>query len=88
MTDAEGAQQLKLAQDVGGMDQDDLATISRRSATRRRRPKTIAEKTPALAAAAKTLTDKLVAVEGDMTQLQGEAGEDCAELPGPASTTS
>src|SRR6185295_8088394 len=33
-------------------------------------------------AAAKTLTDKLVAVEGDMTQLQGEANQDALNFPG------
>ncbi len=42
----------------------------------------IAKKTPALAGATKTLTDKLVAVEGDITQLQGEARQDALNFPG------
>jgi hypothetical protein len=81
MTDAEGAQQLKLAQDVGGMIKttwENLAKIRDAKA----QAKASAEKTPAVAAAAKTLTDKLVAVEGDITQLQGEAGEDALNFPG------
>ena len=44
--------------------------------------KDIAEKTPAMAAAAKALTDKLLAIEGDMTQLQGQAGQDSLNFPG------
>jgi len=35
-----------------------------------------------LAAASKTLTDKLVGVEGDMTQMQGEASQDALNFPG------
>jgi hypothetical protein len=35
-----------------------------------------------LAAAAKTLTDRVVAVEGDLTQLQGEAQQDALNFPG------
>jgi hypothetical protein len=81
MTDAEGLAQLKMAQEVGGWCKnlyDSLAKI--RDA--KQQAKDIAEKTPAVAAAAKTLTDKLLAVEGDMTQLQGEAGQDSLNFPG------
>src|SRR5207245_11538486 len=35
-----------------------------------------------IAAAAKTFTDQVVAVEGDLTQLQGEAGQDALNFPG------
>ena len=81
MTDAEGLAQLKMAQEVGGWCKnlyDSLAKI--RDA--KKQANDIAEKTPAVAAAAKALTDKLVAVEGDMTQLQGQAGQDSLNFPG------
>jgi len=81
MTDAEGAAQLKMAIEVGGWAKslyDNLAKI--RDA--KQQAKDISEKTPAIAGAAKTLTDKLVAVEGDMTQLQGEGGQDALNFPG------
>ena len=35
-----------------------------------------------VAAAAKTLNDKVTAVEGELTQLQGEAGQDALNFPG------
>jgi len=35
-----------------------------------------------VAAAAKTLTDRLTAVESDMTQIQGEGGQDALNFPG------
>jgi hypothetical protein len=35
-----------------------------------------------VSAAAKKLNDQLVAVEGDLTQLQGEAGQDALNFPG------
>jgi photosystem II stability/assembly factor-like uncharacterized protein len=81
MTDADGAAQLKMALEVGGWTKtlyDNLAKI--RDAKQQAADQ--AKATPALAAAAKTLTDKLVAVEGDMTQLQGEAGQDALNFPG------
>src|SRR5262249_17695226 len=46
---------------------------------------TIAEKAGAgspVASAAKTFADRIVAVEGDLTQLQGEAGQDALNFPG------
>ena len=81
MTDTDGAAQLKMALEVGGWIKalyDNLAKI--RDA--KQQAATIAQKTTSLAAAAKTLTDKLVAVEGDMTQLQGEASQDALNFPG------
>jgi hypothetical protein len=42
----------------------------------------LAEKGGAVAAAAKTFTDQIVAVEGEITQLQGEAGQDALNFPG------
>jgi hypothetical protein len=81
MTDADGAEQLKMALDVGGWVKqlyDNLAKI--RDA--KSQAADIAKKTPSLAAAAKTFTDKAVAVEGDMTQLKGSAGQDALNYPG------
>jgi len=81
MTDAEGAAQLKMAREVGGWVKalyDNLGKMRDAKA----QAKDIAEKTPEMAAAAKAFADKLVAVEGDMTQLQGEAGQDALNYPG------
>jgi len=81
MTDAEGLAQLKMAQEVGAWCKalyDNLAKIRDAKA----QAKAIAEKTPAMSAAAQALTDKLLAVERDMTQLQGQAGQDSLNFPG------
>jgi len=81
MTDAEGAAQLKMALEVGGWAKqlyDSLAQI--RDA--KQQAADLAKKTPALAAAATTLTTRLVAVESDMTQIQGEASQDALNFPG------
>ena len=59
----------------------------RDSATRRsRRPSSPRQRAPdrPLAAAASTLTTKIEAVEGDMTQMRGEGGQDSLNFPGPA----
>ena len=81
MTDVEGQAQLKMAQEVGGWTKqlyDKLAQI--RDA--KQQAAQIAEKTPTLAAAAKTFKDNAEKVEGDMTQLQGEANQDALNFPG------
>jgi hypothetical protein len=81
MTDAESAAQLKMSQEVGGWAKslyDHLAQI--RDA--KKQAADIAAKTPAMAAASKTLTDRLVEVEGQMTQLKGEAGQDSLNYAG------
>ncbi len=81
MTDAEGLAQLKMAQEVGAWSKalyDNLAKIRDAKA----QAKASAEKTPTIADAAKALTDKLLAVERDMTQLQGQAGQDSLNYPG------
>lgn len=75
MSDAEGAEQLKMAMDVGNQIKqlyDTLAQI--RDA--KKQAADLAQKSPALATASKTLIDKLVAVERDITQLQGESNQD------------
>ena len=81
MTDAEGAEQLRLATDVGGMIGTLYADLARIRDAKKQAAE-IAGKTPALAAAAKTLTDKLVAVESELTQIQGEGGQDALNFPG------
>jgi hypothetical protein len=84
MTDEEGAEQFRLSNEIGLMiDQlyDDLARI--RDA--KRQAGEIIAPTPANApirAAAKTLTDALVAVESELTQIQGEGGQDALNFPG------
>jgi photosystem II stability/assembly factor-like uncharacterized protein len=81
MTDAEGQAQLKMAQEVGGWAKqlyDRLAQI--RDA--KQQAAQIAEKTPALADAAKAFKANAEKVEGDMTQLHGEANQDALNFPG------
>ncbi len=84
MTDLEGAEQLKMANEVGGWLKnvwDDV--VKMRDATAQ--AKAIAEKagpTSAVAAAAKTFVTNLQAVHGELTQLQGAAGQDALNFPG------
>jgi hypothetical protein len=81
VTDAESQAQLKMAQEVGGWAKqlyDRLAQI--RDA--KSQADAIAQKTPALAGAAKTFKDNAEKVEGDMTQLRGEANQDALNFPG------
>ena len=83
ITDAQGAQVLKMTQDVGGWAKtlfDNLNKI--RDA--KKQAADIASKTPALAAASKTFIDSATKVEGDMTQLQGDAqaGQDSLSFAG------
>lgn len=84
MTDLEGAEQVKLAQDVGGWLKNVWDTVLKmRDATAQ--AKAIADKAGAgspVAAAAKTFLDGLKAVHGELTQLQGSAGQDALNFPG------
>jgi uncharacterized phage infection (PIP) family protein YhgE len=81
MTDADAAEQLKMAMDVGAQIKTVYDTLAKlRDA--KQQTATLAEKSSAVAAAAKTFTDRIVAVEGDITQLQGEAGQDALNFPG------
>jgi photosystem II stability/assembly factor-like uncharacterized protein len=83
MTDLEGQQQLTMAREVGAWEKalyDNVAKLRDLKA----QAKAIAEKAGAsspVAAAAKALMDKATAVEGDMTQLQGSAGQDSLNFP-------
>jgi len=84
MTDADGAELTKMSLDVGNQIKvlyDTLAKL--RDA--KQQAVTIAEKAGAgspVASAAKTFADRIVAVEADLTQLQGEAGQDALNFPG------
>jgi photosystem II stability/assembly factor-like uncharacterized protein len=85
MTDAEGAAQLKMALEVGGWVKQLYDTLAQlRDA--KKQAADIATKAGAanttVNAQAKIFTDKVVAVEGDMTQLQGEANQDALNFPG------
>ena len=84
MTAAEGAEQLRLAREIGG-EVKDLYDNLLRIRDVKTQASAIAEKTGAgspISNAAKTLRDRLEAVEGDMTQLQGEGGQDALNFPG------
>jgi len=84
MTDEEGAEQLRLALEVGGMVKDlydNLARIRDVKAQARDHAEKAGPGSP-VAAATRTLVDRLEAVEGDMTQMQGEGGQDALNFPG------
>jgi len=77
----ERAEQLRLAEEIGLMVKDLYDNLARIRDVRKQAAD-LATKTPALAAAAKTLKDRLDAVEADMTQMQGEGGQDALNFPG------
>jgi photosystem II stability/assembly factor-like uncharacterized protein len=84
MTPAEGAEQLRLAREIGGEVKDLYDNLLRIRDVKSQADK-IAETAGAgspIGAAAKTLRARLEAVEGDMTQLQGEGGQDALNFPG------
>jgi photosystem II stability/assembly factor-like uncharacterized protein len=83
MTAAEGAEQLKLANEVGGMIKELYASVASIRDVRQQL-ETIA-KSPAASAmqpGVKTLRSALDAAEGDLTQMQGEGGQDSLNFPG------
>jgi hypothetical protein len=81
MTEAQGAEQLRLAEEIGLMVKDLYDNLARIRDVKRQAAD-LASKTAALASPAKTLKDKLEAVEADMTQMQGEGGQDALNFPG------
>jgi hypothetical protein len=85
MTDAQGAEQLRLGNEIGAQIKELYDTLGRMRDAKRQANE-LAAKTGAgspIAAAAKALTDRITAVEGDMTQLQGDAGgQDALNFPG------
>ncbi|HTM24806.1 MAG TPA: hypothetical protein VL225_06415 [Vicinamibacterales bacterium] len=84
LSEADGAEQLKMALEVGNQIKTLYDTLAKLRDAKQQASQ-IAQKAgagSAVAGAAKTLTDKIVAVEGDLTQLQGEAGQDALNFPG------
>ena len=81
LTDAEGVEQQKMAMDVGARIKTLYDTLAKLRDAKQQTAK-IAEKGGPVAVSAKTFTDQITAVEGDMTQLQGEAGQDALNFPG------
>ena len=84
ITEADGAEQLKMAMEVGGQIKTLYDTLAKLRDAKQQATQS-AEKAGAaspVAAAAKAFTAKIVAVEGELTQLQGEAGQDALNFPG------
>jgi hypothetical protein len=84
MTEAEGAEQLKMALEVGGRIKELYDTLARLRDAKQQASQ-IAEKSgsnAAVVAAAKKLNEQIAGVEGDITQLQGEGGQDALNFPG------
>jgi photosystem II stability/assembly factor-like uncharacterized protein len=84
LTDAEGAEQLKMTMEVGAQIKTLYDNLARLRDAKQQAAQS-AEKAGAsspVSAAAKALTDKVTAVEGELTQLQGEAGQDALNFPG------
>jgi hypothetical protein len=84
MTDAEGAEQLRLAEDIGSLVKDLYDNLARIRDVKRQAAAlaTTAGETSAVGAAAKTLRERLELVEADMTQMQGEGNQDALNFPG------
>ena len=84
MTDLEGAEQLRMAQEVGGWLKNvwDNVVKMRSATTQAEAIATKAGAASPVAAAAKTFLANLKAVHGELTQLQGAAGQDALNFPG------
>ncbi|MEZ5319334.1 MAG: hypothetical protein R2752_18175 [Vicinamibacterales bacterium] len=84
MTPEEGQQQLRIAREVGGWIKvlyDDVRTMR----DLKSQADKLVENAPnnaTVARAATALRDRLTSVEGDITQLQGEGGQDSLNFPG------
>ena len=84
VSDADGLAALKMTQEVGGWVKNLYATLAQLRDAKQQATQ-IGDKAGAgspLGAAAKTFVANAVKVEGDMTQLQGEAGQDALNFPG------
>jgi hypothetical protein len=84
MTVEEGAAQLRMANEIGALLKDLYDNLARIRDVKRQAVEATAKLKPnsPAVAAAKTLKDKLEAVEADMTQMQGEGGQDALNFPG------
>jgi hypothetical protein len=84
MTDAEAKQQVDMAMEVGGWIKtlyDGVRSIRDVKTQAADRVQKAGANSP-VAAAQKALVEKLEAVEGDITQLRGEGGQDALNFPG------
>jgi hypothetical protein len=84
MTDADSAEQLRMGLEVGGWIKTMYDTVLSMRDVKRQADeiaKKAGEKSP-VAAAARTLREKIEIVEGDMTQLRGSSGQDALNFPG------
>jgi hypothetical protein len=84
MTVAEGAEQLRLAEEIGLFIKDLYDNLARIRNVRQQAAALAGQATgqAAVATAAAALRSRLEAVEGDMTQLSGEGGQDALNFPG------
>jgi len=84
MTDVEGAEQLRLADDIGSLVKDLYDNLAKIRDVKRQAAalSTQAGESSPVVAAARTLRERLEVVEGDMTQLRGEGGQDALNFPG------
>jgi photosystem II stability/assembly factor-like uncharacterized protein len=84
MTEAQGAEQLRLAEEIGLLTKDLYDNLARiRQVKQQAREMAAKAGAPAaVIAAEKTLRSRFEAVEGDMTQMQGEGGQDGLNFPG------
>ena len=83
MTEAEGAEQLKMAMEVGGQIKTLYDTLAKLRDAKQQAAQS-AEKAGAsspVAAAAKTLTEKVAAVEGESDPAPGGSGAGRAQFP-------
>jgi hypothetical protein len=84
MTEADGAEQLKMAMDIGNQIKalyDTLAKLRDAKQQASQAAEKAAANSP-LTAAAQKLKQQLEGVEGEITQLKGEAGQDALNFPG------
>jgi photosystem II stability/assembly factor-like uncharacterized protein len=84
MTEAEGAEQLKMALEVGGKIKELYDTLAKLRSAKQQATEMSAKggTSPEILAAAKKLNEELVGVEDEITQLQGEGGQDALNFPG------
>jgi photosystem II stability/assembly factor-like uncharacterized protein len=84
MTEAQGAEQLRLAEDIGSLTKDLYDNLARIRDVKRQAVELEgkAGASSPVTAAAKALRERLEAVEGDMTQLRGQGGQDALNFPG------
>jgi hypothetical protein len=82
MTDAEGAEQFRLAEDIGTLIKDLYDNLARIRDAKRQAAELSKGANASVTSAAQKLRTALELVEGDMTQLQGEGGQDALNFPG------